>query len=211
MKKFFEAFWSTCLNFDCVLSQQTKTLFSVLRGICLSSTFYVSWVWGFQTISTCMWPFSKHRFFSLPFKTSSVSPHSVYHSHIQMTGWKRDGFRLLSLCLLNCPFPKTIQLKSIVLYFRKPHDISLFNIHNTNSGVFVFSCFQPEWKNCSWGSINIEGCLCRRSLCEERWKWQFMLWDRFCLKITGDLRSRLLRWKSFPDQLFKTLCFKNYN
>lgn len=87
------------------------------------------WVWGQmctfkpETSSMYKWSFSKCRFFSLPFKPSSVSPHTAYNSHIQMAGWRKDWFWLLSHFLLNFPFLKTIQLKPIVLGFCKALDI----------------------------------------------------------------------------------------
>lgn len=34
-----------------------------------------------------------------------IFPHAADHSHIQIAGWKKGGFELLSLCLLNWPFP----------------------------------------------------------------------------------------------------------
>lgn len=124
--------WS--VNFECVLYQQTTKMYPQCWGAAVRVEHFIClvclwrWIWGSvlrwtlnpRLLQCIIWPFSKHRFSSLPYKTS---PHTAYNSHIQMEGWKKDGFWLLSLCLLNCPFPKTIQLKPIVLYFHKAHDI----------------------------------------------------------------------------------------
>lgn len=65
------------------------------------------WTSESQTIPMYKLPFFQAQILLAAFfKISSVFPHADYHSHIQMAGWKKDGFWLLSLCLLNCSFSK---------------------------------------------------------------------------------------------------------
>lgn len=156
----------------------------------MSNTLYPSlcvlrrwiWVWVLrlafksQTVSMYKLPFlSKHRLLS--FKTVSVSSLAHYHSHIPMARWKRDGFWLLSLCLLSCSFPKTIQLKPIVLYFHKAHDISFFFLIFTTQTAecLLVVVFVPEWSLQQKHYLSMETC--RRSCWEKAlgWRWQSLL------------------------------------
>lgn len=131
-------------------------------------------------------PSFKRGCFSVALKTSSAA----YQSHIQMAGSKWDGFWLLSLCLLNCPFPKTIQLKPFVLY--TPMIFLFLHIRSTNSRVFACSS-QSEWSGSSRCSIYHRGCLCG-----------YRYWG----KADVALKKHLLRWTSFLGLGFLVLWIK---
>lgn len=102
-------------------------LCSVFKGVVTLWVHRPRWVWVPGCYSKCT---QMHLCFCLCW---------LSHTNSRMKeGWILTAY---GLCLLNCPFLKTIQLKPIVLYFHKA--LFHFLIFITNRRVFSFRSFLP--------------------------------------------------------------------